>query len=138
MAAVTGNGGVLQTSPDNSTYSAIASLNSWSLEEAADAVEVTAMGTDNFKSFLPGQYSWTGSAEAYWNDDDTAQDAVETALTGADSTFYVKLYPIGTSSGDYYTGQIVVTGVSVSGSQNAPIGFSFSFQGAGALTHTNA
>ena len=138
MAAVTGNGGVLQTSPDNSTYSAIASLNGWSLEEAADAVEVTAMGTTNHKEFLPGQYSWTGSAEAYWNDDDTSQESIETALIGADSTFYVNLYPVGTSAGDYWTGQVIVTGVSVSGSQNSPIGFSFSFQGTGALTHTNA
>ena len=138
MAAVTGNAGVLQVSPDDSTYSAVASLTSWSLEEAADAVETTAMGANNYKTFTPGQYSWTGSAEAFWNDDDTAQEAVETALTGADTTFYVKLYPVGTSAGDYYTGQIVLTGVSLSGSLNTPIGFSFSFQGAGALTHTNA
>ena len=138
MAAVTGNAGVLQVSPDDSTYSAVASLTSWSLEESADAVETTAMGTNNYKTFIPGQYSWTGSGEAHWSDDDTAQEGVETALIGADTTFYVKLYPVGTSAGDYYSGKIVVTGLSLSGSLNTPIGFSFSFQGAGPLTHTNA
>lgn len=51
MAAVTGNTGVLQVSPDNSTYSAVASLTSWSLEESADAVETTAMGANNYKTF---------------------------------------------------------------------------------------
>ena len=138
MAAHSGNGGILQISPDNSTYSAVASLTSWSLEEAADAIETTSMGTDNFKSFIPGKYSFSGSAEAYWNDDDVAQEAIETGLTGGDSTFYIKLYPIGSSAGDYWTSQFVVTGVSFSGGLNAPVGFSFSFQGTGAITHTNA
>ena len=55
MAAASGNGGVLQTSPDDSTYSAIASLQSWTLEQAADAIETSAMGTSLAKSFIPGQ-----------------------------------------------------------------------------------
>jgi predicted secreted protein len=138
MAASSGNGGVLQTSPDDSTYSAIASLQSWTLEQAADAIETSEMGTSLTKSFIPGQTSFSGSAEALWNDDDTSQESIQTALTGGDSTFYVKLYPIGTSAGDYYSGQIIITGVSITASLNSPIGFSFSFQGTGTLTLNNA
>ena len=138
MAAVTGNGGVLQVSADDSTYSAVASLTNWSLEISADTMEVTGMSTNNYKEFLPGQYSWSGSASAHWNDDDTGQEAVETALTGADSTFYVKLYPVGTSSGDYWSGTVLLSGVSHSGALNSPISFSFSFQGTGVLTRNNA
>jgi predicted secreted protein len=138
MAASSGNGGVLQTSPDDSTYSAIASLQSWTLEQAADAIETSEMGTSLTKSFIPGQTSFSGSAEALWNDDDTSQESIQTALTGGDSTFYVKLYPIGTSAGDYYSGQILITGVSITASLNSPIGFSFSFQGTGTLTLNNA
>ena len=138
MAASSGNGGVLQTSPDDSTYSAIASLQSWTLEQAADAIETSAMGTSLTKSFIPGQTSFSGSAEALWNDDDTSQESIQTALTGGDSTFYVKLYPVGTSAGDYYSGQILITNFSISASLNAPIGFSFSFQGTGTLTLNNA
>jgi len=138
MAVASGNGGVLQISPDDSTYSAVASITDWSLEISADTIESTGMGATNHKTFLPGQYTWSGSSSAHWNDDDTAQEALETGLIGADSTFYVKLYPVGTSSGDYWTGQIVVTSVSHSGALNSPIGFSFSFQGTGALTRNNA
>ena len=115
MAASSGNGGVLQTSPDDSTYSAIASLQSWTLEQAADTIETSAMGTSLAKSFIPGQTSWSG-----------------------DTTFYVKLYPVGTSSGDYYSGAIVLTGFSINASLNSPIGFSFTFQGTGTLTLNNA
>jgi predicted secreted protein len=138
MAASSGNGGVLQTSPDDSTYSAIASLQSWTLEQAADTIETSAMGTSLTKTFIPGQTSFSGSADALWNDDDTSQESIQTALTGGDSTFYIKLYPVGTSSGDYYSGQVVITGFSITSSLNSPIGFSFTFQGTGTLILNNA
>jgi len=138
MAASSGNGGVLQTSPDDTTYSAIASLQSWTLEQAADTIETSSMGTSLTKTFIPGQTSFSGSADALWNDDDTSQESIQTALTSGDSTFYIKLYPIGTSSGDYYSGQVVITGFSITSSLNSPIGFSFTFQGTGTLTLNNA
>ena len=138
MAASSGNGGVLQTSPDDSTYSAIASLQSWTLEQAADAIETSSMGTSLAKSFVPGQTSFSGSAEALWNDDDTSMESIQTALSGGDTTFFIKLYPVGTSAGDFYSGSIVITGVSITASLNSPIGFSFSFQGTGTLTLNNA
>ena len=138
MAASSGNGGVLQTSPDDSTYSAIASLQSWTLEQAADTIETSAMGTSLTKTFIPGQTSFSGSADALWNDDDTSQESIQTALTGGDSTFFLKLYPIGSSAGDFYSGSIVITGFSITSSLNSPIGFSFTFQGTGTLTLNNA
>jgi len=138
MAASSGNGGVLQTSPDDSTYSAIASLQSWTLEQAADAIETSSMGTSLTKSFIPGQTSFSGSAEALWNDDDTSMESIQTALSSGDTTFFIKLYPVGTSAGDFYSGSIVITGVSITASLNSPIGFSFSFQGTGTLTLNNA
>ncbi len=138
MAAASGNGGVLQTSPDDSTYSAIASLQSWTLEQSADTIETTEMGTSLTKTFIPGQTSFSGSADALWNDDDTSQESIQTGLTSGDSTFYIKLYPVGTTAGDYYSGQIVITGFSITSSLNSPIGFSFTFQGTGTLTLNNA
>tara|TARA_Y100000356_G_C11169970_1_gene240765 strand:- start:86 stop:502 length:417 start_codon:yes stop_codon:yes gene_type:complete len=138
MAAASGNGGVLQTSPDDSTYSAIASLQSWTLEQSADTIETSAMGTSLTKSFLPGQTSFSGSADALWNDDDTSMESIQTGLAAGDTSFYIKLYPVGTSSGDFYSGQIVLTGFSITSSLNSPIGFSFTFQGTGTLTLNNA
>jgi len=138
MAASSGNGGVLQTSPDDSTYSAIASLQSWTLEQAADTIETSSMGTALGKTFIPGQTSFSGSADALWNDDDTSMESIQTALAAGDTTFYIKLYPVGTSSGDYYSGAIVLTGFSITSSLNGPIGFSFTFQGTGVLTLNNA
>ena len=139
MAAASGNGGVLQTSATGTTaYTAIASLQSWSLERSAEAIETSEMGTSTAKTFISGQHSFSGSAEAFWNDDDVSQEAIETALTGNDNGFQIKLYPIGTSSGDFWSGGIIITGVSFTASLNSPVGFSFTFQGTGTLTHNNA
>ena len=138
MAASSGNGGVLQTSPDDSTYSAIASLQSWTLEQAADTIETSSMGTALGKTFIPGQTSFSGSADALWNDDDTSMESIQTGLAAGDTTFFIKLYPVGTSAGDFYSGSIVITGFSITSSLNSPIGFSFTFQGTGVLTLNNA
>jgi predicted secreted protein len=140
MAAASGNGGVLQVSATGTTaFTAIASLQSWSLERSAEAIETSEMGTSTAKTFISGQTSFSGSAEAFWNDDQVAgQEAIETALTGNDNTFQIKLYPVGTSSGDYWSGGIIITGVSFSASLNSPVGFSFTFQGTGDLTHNDA
>ena len=138
MAAASGNGGVLQTSPADSTYSAIASLQSWTLEQTADTIETSAMGTSLAKSFIPGQTSFSGSADALWNDDATSMEFIQTALAAGDTTFFLKLYPVGTSAGDFYSGSIVITGFSITSSLNSPIGFSFTFQGTGTLTLNNA
>ena len=73
-----------------------------------------------------------------WNDDDAAQEAIQTALDGQDNSFTVKLYPVGTSSGDYWSGGIIITGISFTASLNSPVGFSFTFQGTGTLTLNNA
>ena len=117
MAASSGNGGVLQTS---------------------DTIETSSMGTSLAKTFIPGQTSFSGSADALWNDDDTSMESIQTALAAGDSTFFIKLYPVGTSAGDFYSGSIVLTGFSITSSLNSPIGFSFTFQGTGTLTLNNA
>ena len=101
-------------------------------------IETSAMGTSLAKTFIPGQTSFSGSADALWNDDDTSMESIQTALAAGDTSFYIKLYPVGTSSGDFYSGAIVITGFSITSSLNSPIGFSFTFQGTGTLTLNNA
>ena len=138
--AISGDSGVLQFSPDNSTYSAVAELTSWSIDIAADTIETTSMGdTIRYKSFIGGKYSWSGSCEANWVDDDVAQEAVESAVgDGPDPTFYGKFYPGGASGVDYWSGLILVTSISYSGSIGAAVSCSISFPGNGAITRVNA
>ena len=138
MAVVKGNDGVLQaSSTSGGTYVSIASITSWSLEQTAESIDTTAMGATTYKTFIAGNYSWNGSAECLWNDDDVVQEALETNLK-ASTNYFVKLYPVGTSSGDYWSGEVVLTGVSQSGALDDTIKYSVTFQGTGALTRNNA
>jgi predicted secreted protein len=70
--------------------------------------------------------------------DDAAQEAMETSLLALDDGKKVVLYPGGTSGVDSWTGSVIVTGVSLSGSIGDSVKYNVSFQGTGALTHTNA
>lgn len=139
MAAASGNGGVLQVSAGGTTLtSAVASLTSWTLDKSSEVIETSAMGTSATRTYISGQTGFSGSADALWNDDDAAQEAIQTALDGQDNSFTVKLYPVGTSAGDYWSGGIIITGISFTASLNSPVGFSFTFQGTGTLTLNNA
>ena len=139
MAAASGNGGVLQVSAGGTTLlQAVASLTSWSLDKTSEVIETSAMGTSATRTYISGQTGFSGSADALWNDDDAAQEAIQTALDGQDDLFSIKLYPVGTSSGDFWSAGVIITGISFTSSLNSPVGFSFTFQGTGTLTLNNA
>ena len=139
MAAASGNGGVLQVSAGGTTLlQAVASLTSWSLDKTSEVIETSTMGTSATRTYISGQTGFSGSADALWNDDDAAQEAIQTALDSQDDLFSIKLYPVGTSAGDFWSGGVIITGINFTAALNSPVGFSFTFQGTGTLTLNNA
>ena len=114
---------------------AIASISSWSFDQTQDAVENTALG-QSARSYLTGIIGWSGSAEAFWDETDTAQSQIDTDM-GSPAIKTLELYSEGTTSGDtYWHGSVIVTSVSRSASVNGMVTASFSFQGTGGLTKT--
>jgi predicted secreted protein len=138
--AISGNTGLLQVDADGSgTYSTIAELTDWSVGVAGEQIEVSAMG-NAYKEFLGGQYSWTLSASMKYVEDDAAQELILTSIqTGA--AMYIKLWHTsssGTGSGDYWSGAVINGSLDTSATLNDAVNVSFSAQGSGALTYTNA
>ena len=124
MATHTGSAGTIKIGAN-----AVAELRSFSIEETADTVEDTVM-TDTARSFKPTLTSFSGSADVYWDETDTAQTALS---VGAEVT--IGFYPEGdTSTSTYYSGSCIVTGVSRSSSFDGLVEASVSLQGNGALT----
>ena len=111
---------------------AVAEIRSYSLEESADTLETSSMGSTarTYKSSLT---SFSGSIDVFWDETDTSGQG---ALTiGSEVTLNV--YPEGDTAGDvYYTGSAIVTGVSRSASFDGLVEASVSVQGTGALTST--
>lgn len=124
MATHTGSAGTIKIGSN-----AVAELRSFSIEETADTVEDTVM-TDTARSFKPTLTSFSGSADVYWDETDTAQTALS---VGAEVT--IGFYPEGAAStSTYYSGSCIVTGVSRSSSFDGMVEASITLQGNGALT----
>lgn len=127
MATHTGSEGTVKVGSN-----AIAEIRSFSIEETADTLDDTTMGTiaRTYKSSLT---TFTGTIDVLWDETDTTGQG---ALTiGASVT--LNLYPEGDTSGDtYLTGAAIVTGRSVNSTFDGLVEMSISVQGNGALSQT--
>lgn len=127
MATHTGSEGTVKVGSN-----AIAEIRSFSIEETADTLDDTTMGTiaRTYKSSLT---TYTGTIDVLWDETDaTGQGAL---TIGALVT--LNLYPEGDTSGDVYlTGEAIVTGRSVNSTFDGLVEMSISVQGTGALSQT--
>jgi len=124
MATHNGSEGLVHVGTD-----AVGELRSWQFTENANMIDTTVL-SDTAQTFSAGTTNWSGSAECFLDETDTAQ----TALTiGASAT--LKFYFEGNSSGDkYYTGTGLVESVDRSAATDDIVSVSFTFRGTGALT----
>ena len=75
MASHTGVDGVLKYDSNP-----VAELTSWTLDHNQETVESTALGS-SARSFKNGIVTWTGSAECFWDESDTAQNQIDTDMS---------------------------------------------------------
>ena len=127
MATHTGSEGTVKVGSN-----AIAEIRSFSIEETADTLDDTTMGTiaRTYKSSLT---TFTGTIDVLWDETDaTGQGAL---TIGASVT--LNMYPEGDTSGDVYlTGEAIVTGRSVNSTFDGLVEMSISVQGNCALSQT--
>jgi len=128
MASHKGSEGVVKVGSN-----AIGELRSWNLEHSSSTIETTSMGDDAITR-VAGLKSWSGSADALWDEGDTGQTAL-TAGASVSMTFAGE----GASTGDtIYTGTAIVTGISRSASYDGLVEVSFTFEGDGDLSTSTA
>ena len=109
----------------------LAEVRSFTLDISGEVIEDTSMG-DSFRSYKAGLGSYTASVECFFDETDTAQNALDVG-----SSLTLELYPEGAASGDtYFTGTVIVTGKSVSSSFDGMVEVSFTAQGTGGITET--
>lgn len=126
MATHTGSEGTVKIGSDT-----LGEIRSYSIESTGETIEDSTMG-DAARTYKAGLTTFTASFEVYFDETDTAQNAVD---AGASITFSV--YPEGETAGDtYYTGSGIVTGRSITASFDGMVEMSLSVQGSGALTET--
>jgi hypothetical protein len=126
MATHTGSEGTVKIGSDT-----LGEIRSYTIESTGETIEDSSMG-DAARTYKAGLTTFTASFEVYFDETDTAQNAVD---AGSSVTFSV--YPEGADSGDtYYTGSGIVTGRSITATFDGMVEMSLSVQGSGVLTET--
>ena len=126
MATHSGSEGTVKIGSD-----ILAEIRSYTIESTGETIETSTMGL-SARTYVAGLTTFSASFEVYFDETDTAQNAVD---AGASITFSV--YPEGDTAGDtYYTGSGIVTGRSITASFDGMVEMSLTVQGTGALTET--
>jgi len=136
MANYQGQNGTVKIKSGSDTLTALADVRSWSVTVNREVVENTAMG-DDFRKYLKGLQSFTGSMEVVYNDSEAA--IVDTALNpDTDSAVVVEFYADATNTTtSKFEGTVIVTSFSVSNTYDGLMTATVEFQGTGAPVLTN-
>jgi len=124
MANHTGQSGLVKIGTTT-----LGELRTYSVQETAGTIEDTVLG-DSAKTYKAGQTSFSGSCDAFWDENDAGQTAIS-----AGAEIAISFYPEG-DAGTYASGNVIVTEIGVSTSIDGMVEVSFSFQGSGALVWT--
>ena len=101
-----------------------------SLEMSAETIDTTVKSTGGWASKIPGIKSWTSSCDGVYFVDDAGLEAAQAAFMNGTE---VKL-DFSNSNGLAYSGQAVITSMSVEAGQEDIVSYTISFEGTGALT----
>ena len=101
-----------------------------SLEMSAETTDTTVKSTGGWTAKIPGLKSWTSSCDGIYFLDDTGLAAAQTAFMNGTP---VQL-EFSNADGLAYSGQAVITSISVEAGQEDVVAYTISFEGTGALT----
>jgi len=131
MATFTGeNGKVEITAEDSAGTVTVAEVRSWTVEHTKDVIEDTVMG-DAARTYKSGLHQFTGSMEVVY--DSGHSDATNAFDPAQDGALSVEFYP-DASTGQKFSGSVIVTSVSRTASFDDLVTATVNFQGTGALT----
>ena len=100
------------------------------LEMSAETIDTTVKSTGGWAAKIPGMKSWTSSCDGVYFLDDAGLEAAQTAFMNGTA---VQL-DFSNSAGLAYSGQAVITSMSVEAGQEDIVSYTISFEGTGALT----
>jgi len=129
MATYTGENGQVKLGTDSTGETAVTEVRSWTVEHTKDVIEDTVMG-DAARTYKSGLHQFTGTMEVVYDDGHSA--ASDAFRPDSDADLFVEFFPNSTS-GEKFTGKVIVTSVSRTASFDDLVTASVSFQGTGAL-----
>ena len=145
MSVYTGQFGVLKVADGSGTLQSVAELRSFSIETSTETIENTTMG-DTSRSYFAGLKSFSGTADIFYDNDQLESAGAadipaflgginQSGSTPRNDVVASEAYPNGTTSGDpKISGNIIITGYSITSSLDGMVEASISFTGSGDVT----
>ena len=110
----------------------------WSIDTSLDMDDISRQG-QNWKEGLPGQAGWSGSFSAQAVYGNTEQKAfLDNIITAAPGTKLTDVKFLLDASTNAITGNIFITGYSISTGVGGKVVHNFTFQGDGAMAITDS
>jgi len=109
----------------------VASARSFSIDLNTETIEDTNMSSGGNRTYKAGLTDYSGTMDLFMRDSDAAQQALRTQGS-APAT--IKLYPSGETTGMTLTGEVIITGFSITSTFDGMVEATASFQGTGELT----
>jgi len=138
----TGESGVIKFTAEDSTVGLVGSVRSFTIDQETQTIESTTMGS-GARTYEPGLKQFSGTMDLYLRDDNTGQIDLfraiggnADALTAGTGSTAIELYPSGTDTGIKLSGNVIITGHSITSNFDGMVECSVTFQGDGALTRT--
>jgi len=136
----TGESGVVKFSDTDSAVATVASVRNFTIDTETDAIESTVMGSGS-RSYLPGLRQFSGSMDLFFRDDGNGGDGQkalhQAALSTQATSTSIELFPSGETTGIKLSGNVIITGHSITANFDGMVEASVTFQGDGALTRTD-
>lgn len=137
-AAIAGYKAIVKTSTSTGgAQTKIGELRDYTLSGTHETFDATSHDSSGERERIGGITGWTGSAEALYVDDNASQRQVFDSLNGQIKVDF-SFMPIGSSSGDHWTGTGFVTGHELTGPTEDAAAVALEFEGTGVLTHTTS
>lgn len=123
MSHTSGNEGIVKVNGN-----AYAEMRSWQYDVSAGTTDATVIG-DDWEDHEVTQKSWTGSADIFWDETETAQQV------DAGDVVALVFYPAGTDAGSpMRSGNATIDKITIKGTYNGLVEASISYKGKGAMT----
>ena len=111
---------------------------SWNINVSMDVADISRQG-QNWKEILPGMSGWDGSFSGLAVHGNTEQAAIfDNIIVATPGTKLTDMEFNLEDTGDYFSGDLYITGVSFGPGIGDAVKFTVNFQGTGALSKTLA
>ena len=115
----------------------IGELRDYTLDVTHTTFDATSHDSSGERERIGGITDWVGSADALYVDDNASQRQVFTALNERTKVDF-EFMPVGSSSGDHWTGPGFITGHSLTGPNEDAAALAIELEGTGILTFTTS